>query len=216
VDVSDEEDDIKREDIESFKEIDEDLIPLEDSELLENSDDEVTIIGASKVTKTPKSDKGLPAGGAIAGIFDKAKGAKSKWTKDTTTPVAGEQPGEAIDASLQSKVDFLLSMAKHIPGNVQERYTQTIMDLGILAGESLGALADENFDTTSVPRLELFLDAVGSLIRDHGMSTHMYIDNLIHMPLGDWQQAHPDIESPFTREEMEEFCAELQSRDDFE
>jgi hypothetical protein len=62
------------------------------------------------------------------------------------------------------------------------------MNLGILAGESIG--------TTSVPRLELFLDAVGSLIRDHGMSTHMYIDNLIHMPLGDWQQAHPDIESP--------------------
>jgi hypothetical protein len=52
------------------------------------------------------------------------------------------------------------------------------MDLGILAGESLG--------TTSVLRLELFLDAVGSLIRDLGMSTHMYIDNLIHMPLGDW------------------------------
>jgi proline dehydrogenase len=82
------------------------------------------------------------------------------------------------------------------------------MDLGILAGESLG--------TTSVPRLELFLDAVGSLIRDHGMSTHMYINILVQMRLGDWQQAHPDIESPFTREETMESCAELQSRDDFE
>jgi hypothetical protein len=82
------------------------------------------------------------------------------------------------------------------------------MDLGILGGESIG--------TTSVLRLELFLDAVGSLIRDHVMSTHMYTDNLAHMPLSDWQRAHPDIESPLTREEMVEFCTELQSRDDFE
>jgi hypothetical protein len=95
--------------------------------------------------------------------------------------------------------------AQHIPGNLQERCIQTV---GILAGESTG--------TTLDLRLELFLQAVGSLIRDFSLSTHMYIDNLAHIPLGDWQQAHPDIESPFTREEMMEYCAELQSRDDFE
>jgi hypothetical protein len=44
----------------------------------------------------------------------------------------------------------------------------------------------------------------------------MYINNLVHLLLSDWQRVHTVIRCPFTREEMIGFCAELQSRDDFE
>lgn len=121
-------------------------------------------------------------------------------------------------SQLQDKISYLLAMARYIPEEQLQRYNMTVMELGIQIGQNIQQPTDEKglsqrgasakgYDFAA--RRGLFELAVVDLVQVHKHSNHIYIDDLLHMPIDDWKQLHRDIKDPFTKSELISFCSTL-------
>ncbi|CAO2650730.1 Nn.00g020220.m01.CDS01 [Neocucurbitaria sp. VM-36] len=124
----------------------------------------------------------------------------------------GEELMGSTSSLTEADVAFLTSMVTYLPKAHQQQYDEIMLKLKAQAIESMlsgipdtEALQHHDFEQ----RLSLFIAAITEHIGDLGQSDFI-IEDLVKMPLSQWQSVTAEIQSPFTREEIETFCRLLQ------
>jgi hypothetical protein len=119
-------------------------------------------------------------------------------------------------AAHDADVDFMMSISdKYVPDGMKQRFTEIVLQWqashrkGIPQGsEQHESGVTETVDNSEMRR-SVFVAGINTLITEYGHDTFFTVEELLDPVRVPWQDLVPDLQEPFTEDEIVEICTLL-------